>query len=1131
MDKLNNYINKILKLNNTHYQKSNDYFNAHLINSDFKNGDKTIFVILPNLYEAQKYYDYLNQFNEDNVLFYPVDQILTTIMALGSPEFQSERIYTIQKLLTKKKYIVITTLDGALMRQLSVDDYINSNLKLIKGNTYNIESVTNFLVTSGYVNNYTVEVPGTFSVRGGIIDIFTRDSSNPYRLDFFDTELESIKIFDVESQRSFGQVDDVEISPLFELFYTSKMRDDAIKSINKHFEKFNLSNKEYDRLVQDLERINNRTNLSALNIYIPFFNNEETTILDFATNKKIYVIDEHKMISNEKQKEDDLKTFAHTMDGNAYLSLNYLVNYEKQIKKANINIDNYGVRNIDAYKLNILDSNSYNGNLAMVYYDLTYSYKGYDIYFNIESERLKNELITFLSEKEYKDYIINNEIFVGSFVLNDALTVVLNDEAVFGKKILRKAKYRSVLNQSTKIRRVDELEIGDYLVHYEFGIGKYMGLKTLDLSGVKDYLYIIYRDNESLYVPMEQIDMVLKYSSHDGIVPTLSKLGSKQWKNTKASVKQKIKDLSDRLLNLYASREKAVGYAFSKDNETQIELENDFKYELTTDQKTSIDKVKTEMEKPKPMDMLIIGDVGFGKTEVALRAAFKAILDGKQVLYLVPTTVLARQHYYTFKERFEKYGANVELLSRFVSRKKQKEIIENLQKGFVDIVIGTHRLLSNDIIFNDLGLLIIDEEQRFGVIHKERIKEIKVNVDSLTLSATPIPRTLQMTMLGLKDLSMIETPPLNRYPVQTYVVAREEALIKEAIRREIARGGQIFYLYNKVEDMELMVLKLQKLVPEAKIIYAHGKMSKDQLERTISEFIDHEYDLLVSTTIIETGIDIPNTNTLIIHDADRLGLSQLYQIRGRVGRSDKIAYAYLMYEKNKDLNDEAYKRLKALEDFTELGSGYKIALRDLSIRGAGDILGSEQSGFIDSVGIEMYMQLLDEVINNKEELKIEEDNFDTYSNRTIDPSYVKQDSVRIEIHKKVSKLNTLEDINDLKTELEDRFGKLDLDLLTYMYEKLMKKLFNKIGIYKVNQAKGSIKLFISSKKSETINGEKLFELTHKFKYKVTLGYLRNEVQINIDYSKASEHWIYVTASFLEGYFNDIEKLNKTLFNK
>lgn len=1117
-------FNKIINSNNKYFKNSNTVFNVHLIKEDFNKGDQTLFVVLPNLYEAQNYYDSLNEIiDNEKVLFYPVDQFLTTIMALGSHEFQSERLYTLNRLLTNEKYIVVTTLDGLLIRQLKPKDYINGSLTIKKDNTYEIEDVTNFLVNSGYKNTYTVDLPGTFSVRGGIVDIFLRDNNNPYRLDFFDNYLESIKVFDIDTQRSFAEVDKIEISPLYELFYTSKMAEKALEKINNFINKYKLSTEESKRFKSDIGKIENRKQLSTLNIYIPFFNEEETTVLDFSNNKKIYVINEYQMHINEKQKLDDLKSYEQTMYGKTFVEIPYYVNYLNQIEKANIYIDNIGFNKTVGLDLNVTSPSKYQDNLELFYYDLEKTYANYEINLIIKNEYSKKLLLDLFEEKGFTNYQFNNDV-VGSVILNDLKIAYFDEETIFNKKTSRRANYRSVLNQTTKIRHIDELEVGDYIVHYDFGIGQYMGLKTMELSGnIRDYLYIIYRDNDSLYVPTEQIDLVLKYSSKDGVKPQLSKMGSKQWQKTKQSVKKKIKDFSDRLLKLYAIREQEVGYAFPEDNELQIAFENDFKYTLTKDQITSLKKVKELMQKPKPMDLVLIGDVGFGKTEVALRAAFKAVLAGKQVLYLVPTTILARQHYLTFKERFEKYGGIVKLMSRFVSKKAQNETIERLRDGYVDVVVGTHRLLSEDIKFKDLGLLIIDEEQRFGVLHKERIKEIKLNVDTLTLSATPIPRTLQMTMVGIKDLATIETPPLNRYPVQTYVVPRSEALIKETLRRELARGGQAFYLYNKVDDIERIVLNLQKLVPEARIAYAHGKMTKAKLENTIKYFIDHEYDVLVATTIIETGIDIPNTNTLIIHDSDRLGLSQLYQIRGRVGRSDKIAYAYLMYEPNKDLNDEAYKRLKALEEFTELGSGYKIALKDLAIRGAGDILGSEQSGFIDSVGYEMYMQLLDEVINNKEELKPIEDDTGVFANRTINVNYIEKDSIRIEIHKKIAKLNTIADLEDLKDELEDRFGKLDFDLLIYMYEKLFKKQLHSIGGIKVLNAKESFEILIDKEKSREINGKHLFDVANIFKYPVKLDYVKGQISIKVSIKKADEHWLYIATKLLEKYLKNHTK--------
>src|SRR5690554_3434572 len=1104
---------------NKYYINSNEYYNAYLIKEKYINGDNTIFVVLPNLYEAQKYFDYLtNIINEDEVLFYPVDQVLQTFMSLGNHEFQSERLYTLNKLMTNNKYLVITTLDGILTRQLSKEKHLENHITLKVKGEYEFSKVVNFLANNGYGKSYVVESPGTFAVRGGIVDVFLRNSEQPFRLDFFGNLLESIKVFDVETQRSIASVNNITITPLYELFFSNSELDKALLKIEQHFKASTPSTKELERLNLDLERLKERHNLNALNIYIPFFESEVKTILDFSESYETIIINEYQMHLNEQTKITDLNTYDQTMAGSLFSNIKYYSDVNRTLESSNYFIDNLNLSNyLNAHDLQVSSLNKYHKNLELLAYDLKHQFKDFKVFFNINNKFNKNKLIEYLNGKDINNLHFTNEDVLGTFILKREKLVLLDEEVIFNTKKISKTNYRSILNQTTKISNVSELNVGDFVVHYDFGIGKYMGLKTMTLSNNKrDYLYIAYEGNEALYVPVDQISLVLKYSSSDGIIPKLTKIGSGSWDKTKAKVKKKIKDLSDRLIKLYALREQASGYAFIKDNEMQLEFENDFNYELTEDQKSSINKIKSLMEKPKPMDVLLIGDVGFGKTEVAMRAAFKAVLSGKQVLYLVPTTVLARQHYYSFKERFERYGATVKLMNRFVSSKNQKETVERLNKGLVDVVIGTHRLLSKDIKFKDLGLLIIDEEQRFGVLHKEKIKEIKVNVDTLALSATPIPRTLQMSVMGLKDLALIETPPKNRYPVQTYIVPREDILIKDAIRREIARAGQVFYLYNRVSDIERVVLKLQKLVPEAKIAYAHGQMSKAKLETMIQDFIDHEYDVLVATTIIETGIDIPNTNTLIVHDADKLGLSQLYQIRGRVGRSDKIAYAYLMFEPNKDLNDEAYKRLKALEEFTELGSGYKIALKDLAIRGAGDILGSEQSGFIDSVGYEMYMQLLDEVIHNKEVLKIEEDG-EIYANRTVSESYISEDSIRIEIHKRINKLSTSKELVDLKLELEDRFGKFSVELETYMYEKLFKRLAHRIGKYEVNKTKNEFKITFDKASSDQINGENLFKAASQFLNEVKLGYLKNEVQVTINLKNEFRHWLLIACQFLEAY--------------
>lgn len=1130
--KLDNKLETLLnqRQKTVYLKSSTDSYNCYLITKRYLEIKETIFVVTANLYEAQKYYDTLSLLNDsEQVLFYPADETLTSMMALGSPEFKSERLYTLKQLMTEDPFIVVTTMQGMSQRQLTPKDYKQSVKVLEKDKNYNINDLVMFLIYSGYQRTFTVEKPGEFSLRGHILDVYTLNNEHPYRLDFFDDILEQLKIFSIETQRSFADISKIEIAPMHELFYTDQMKNQAIIKIQKHFENFDLSEREIQKYESDIEAIELRQKLDGLGLYIPFFNEEKTTLINFSKKKEIYMIDVYKMKVNEEHIKGDLDTYQTTMNGRAFLSIDYRLPLVHHLSQPHIEIDNFGLSNQDAFSLNVMSTNQYQSNIELFYSDILDYVGKYKIYLCIKTTHYFEEMRTFLKtknlpfERQIKDevgiYLLDISSH-GSFISVSDKVILLDESELFSYKVRKAIRYRSVLNQSTKIRKIEDLSIGDYVVHYDYGIGQYVGLKTMELSSEKrDYLQIIYANEEVLYVPMDQIDMVLKYSSHEGQRPKLSRIGGKTWTKTKASVRMRIKDLSDRLIQLYAIRDQSKGFAFSIDNEMMDSFERDFKYETTKDQQKAIIESKFDMQQERPMDRLICGDVGFGKTEVALRASFKAVLNQKQVLYLVPTTVLARQHYYTFKERFDKYGANVALLSRFVTPKQQKLTIENLSKGYVDVVIGTHRLLSSDIKFKDLGLLIIDEEQRFGVEHKEKIREIKHNVDTLTLSATPIPRTLQMSLMGLKDLSMIETPPMNRYPVQTYVVERQDALIKEAITRELARGGQVFYLFNQVKGIEGMVKRLQKLVPEARINFAHGKMNREGLESVISDFIDHQFDILVSTTIIETGVDIPNTNTLIIHEADKLGLSQLYQIRGRVGRSDRIAYAYLLYDQYKTINDEAKKRLSVIQDFTALGSGYKIAMRDLSIRGAGDILGAEQSGFIDSVGIELYMKLLEEAITGESIEKEKSTQVDEiYAARHVDPNYVEQDSARIEIHKRISDLNKISDVEDLKIELTDRFGQLDADLLLYMYEKLYKKLSSKLGSYKTMVDLYQTTLILSIEASSKIDGKKLFDKAESFKpAKIRLSYFKGHIHIQLITKNVKQHWLYLFDQFLEDF--------------
>ena len=718
--------------------------------------------------------------------------------------------------------------------------------------------------------------------------------------------------------------------------------------------------------------------------------------------------------------------------------------------------------------------------------------------------------------------IIDNYINIVVHKMNNGFMfgkyIVISEKELFNKKdtnYIYKAKFR----MGNKIRDINKLEKGDYIVHYIHGIGIYQGIKTLNKNGLeRDYIMLEYKDHDKLYVPVEKIDMISKYSSKDDYTPVINKLGSSEWAKTKLKTKKRVEKIAIDLLKLYSERQAAKGFAFFKDSEEQIMFEEDFPYKETDDQLKATLEIKKDMESDKPMDRLLCGDVGYGKTEVAFRAVFKAIMSHKQVVILCPTTILSNQHYQNAKDRFSSFDVEIELLNRFVPMRKQKEIIDRLKEGKIDLLIGTHRVLGNDIEFKNLGLLIIDEEQRFGVKHKEKIKEYKNNIDVLTLSATPIPRTLQMAVSGIRGLSLIETPPVDRFPVQTYVLEENNSIIKDAIYKEMSRDGQVFVLYNSIENMEDKKSEINKIVPNARITYIHGRMDKTQIENVMYKFQNKEYDVLLCTTIIETGIDIPSVNTLIVVDADRFGLSQLYQIRGRVGRSNKIAYCYLMYHKGKVLSDIAKKRLSVIKDFTELGSGFAIAMRDLSIRGAGDLLGGEQSGFVDSVGVDMFLNMLSDEVDLLKGKKVEHDTKEQpliEVSNNISDDYVKEEDLKIEIHKKISEIDSLEKLNSLKNELEDRFGTLNERIVIYMYEQLFEKKAKDLNITNIKQNKNSVTITLPKEYNEILDGDKLFvdviSLNRNFRFSMRLGMINIELSIN----KLDKHYIYYLNDLLD----------------
>ncbi len=724
--------------------------------------------------------------------------------------------------------------------------------------------------------------------------------------------------------------------------------------------------------------------------------------------------------------------------------------------------------------------------------------------------------------------IIQGSISEG-FEMPSYKLAVLTEEELFRKKMPKKRKKQKISN-AERIKSYQELETGDYVVHTNHGIGKYLGIETLQVNDVhKDYMVLRYSGNDKLFVPVEQIDQVQKYVGSEGKEPKLYRLGGTEWKKVKSRVQSSVEDIADDLIQLYAEREASKGYAFSKDSEMQKDFEAAFPYEETEDQLRCIEEVKDDMERERPMDRLLCGDVGYGKTEVAIRAAFKAVIDNKQVALLVPTTILAQQHFETFQERFQDFGLNVGILSRFQTAKQQKETLDQLEKGLVDVVIGTHRLLSKDIKFKDLGLLIIDEEQRFGVKHKEKIKQLRSNVDVLTLTATPIPRTLHMSMVGVRDLSVIETPPENRFPIQTYVVEYNPPFIKEAIEREMSRDGQVFFLYNRVDMIDRVAAEIDELVEDARVAHAHGQMNERQLENIMLDFLEGNYDVLVSTTIIETGVDIPNVNTLIVNDADKMGLSQLYQLRGRVGRSNRLAYAYFTHQKDKVLTEVAEKRLEAIKEFTELGSGFKIAMRDLSIRGAGNLLGTEQHGFIDSVGFDLYSQMLNEAIQAKQEGKTYEETkpFEVEMTLSLDayiPSeYIEDETQKIHMYKRIHAVKEVSEIFEIKDELIDRFGSYPQEVEELMQVARIRLLAQKEKVETVHEKNNKIEMLMQEEESLKIDGSELFMLANEYGRMVQLGTEGQKLKIMIQYNHKNKLERY---DVLEDMLSKLENVKK-----
>lgn len=1056
--------------------------------------NKGILVVASELYEANLLFEYLSKYT-DKVLFFPMDDFLTSEAISVSPEFKAERIDTLNKLINDDKYIVVTNLMGYLRYLPLPSLWKDSNVNISVNCDYDRDSLLNKLYNMGYIRDVLVNETGNIGVRGYVIDIFPIMEENPVRIEFWGDTVTSIKYFDVDTQRSISEIDNICIYPFTEFL----LDDYSIDFINS--QKY-LAN--YGSVASIYDYINDGICFfSDYNLILNSYSTLVDTIMDYDANYSA-----------------DIKT-------------NYMNSFTDIVIKHSVyimNFDNVVNKSVKSLKFNINNIENYDNNYEKLKSDLlNYVKNNKTVIICVLDKNMASRISDYL---EIDDIIYTDECNIINGKINLIIKsiprgfiygnyIVISDVDIFSLGNTVK-KYKSKFKTGTRTSNILDINKGDFVVHEMFGIGIYDGLVTIPKNGMKkDYLKIIYADDDILYIPVENIDRISKFSGKDGVGVKLNSLSNDNWQKKKGKVKAKLESIADDLLKVSADRELKVGFAFKKDDENQKMFDSGFVYTETPDQIKSINDIKREMESSKPMDMLLCGDVGYGKTEVAFRAMFKAVDSGKQVAYLCPTTILSNQQYTSCIERFKDFPVRIELLNRFVDKSRQKKIIDDLEKGLVDIVFGTHRLLSNDVKYKDLGLLVIDEEQRFGVTHKEKIKQYKSTVDVLTLSATPIPRTLQMSMSGVRSLSLIETAPQERYPIQTYVLEENNLVIKDAIYKELSRNGQTFILYNNVNNIETKVNEFRSLVPEAKIDYAHGQMNKVTLENKMNNFINNKFNVLVCTTIIETGIDIPNVNTLIILDADRFGLSQLYQIRGRIGRSNKIGYAYLMYGKNKFLTDTAIKRLDVIREFTELGSGFKIAMRDLSIRGAGDILGREQSGFIDSIGIELYLKMLNEAVRKSKGEKIIEE--DTKKNDKplievsthISDSYISDVELKILIHKKINEVKDETTLNDIRDELSDRFGKISEEMEIYMYEEWFEKIAKSLGINKVVTMKNNIDIELPCELSSKIDGERLFNDAYSISKMFRFLYKDSSIHIILDTIKLEKHFLIYLIELLE----------------
>jgi len=1055
-----------------------------------------ILLITHNSINAREIYEDLKNFTNRVYLFPSHQGVLYNAAAL-SMEAGEARIKVMDAMIEGKARIIVASVDALFFPVMPSNRYIYRTFSVKIGQVIEMEELIRKLVAAGYEREDMVEGPGQFSVRGGIVDVYQIEFG-PHRIEFFGDEVDSIRIVDISTQRSVKKVGKINISPCRELILEERERQFFFENIRQDLRETEKSLK-IGQLREEIEEIINvletRVNSHILHNYW-MYGCKTVTLIDYLKDHSLIVLDNPAKI--EKEAETFYKNFSnHFLDrlekGKALMKqreklfsfkqIASIIDIKRTVTFTEITIGNRQSAGGTFHNFSIKSMHPFYRKVDLVVEEINRLRKeGYMVSIlvsskirgNLLEEELKRVNIfptmyppssrVDLSEGEV---VIDTGGIKEGFLFPEAKFAVFSDVDIFG--VLKKKTRTKKKEIKDRIKIFTELSPGDYVVHESQGIGVYKGIHELKVEGIKrDYLKIEYRGGDVLFLPTYQSHLIQKYVGAEAKKPRLSKMGGKEWLKTKAGVKKAIENMARELLELYAVRQSVSGYAFSQDTSWQQQFEDLFPYQETPDQLRCIEETKKDMEMTRPMDRLLCGDVGYGKTEVAMRAAFKAVIDGKQVAMLVPTTILAQQHYYTFTQRMEQFPINVEMISRFRTPSQQQEILKRLKEGNIDIIIGTHRLLQKDVLYKDLGLLVVDEEQRFGVGHKEKIKEFKKNVDVLTLTATPIPRTLHMSLVGIRDMSIIQDPPEDRLPVETYVVEYNDGLIRDAILRELNRKGQVYFVHNRVKSIQKIAAQLKRIVPEASIAIAHGQMEERELENIMVDFLNRKYDVLACTTIIETGLDIPNVNTIIVTDADRLGLSQMYQLRGRVGRSNKLAYAYFTYKKDKVLTEAAEKRLIAIKEFTEFGSGFKIALRDLEIRGAGNILGREQHGHMMMVGYDLYSKLLEQTVQELKGIQIEE-KVETLLDLKIDAyipkNYIKDEKQKVEIYRRIAAIESLEDYHDVEEEIEDRFGDIHLPTRNLLVMAYIKSLCQQLGIISIEQKDNKIKIKLKDQNS------------------------------------------------------------------